>query len=256
MESKNYLFVLANPGAGGHRLGRIISCCSNVYWYSAGRNGLNPWNIFKNERVAGKSVSEFHYDRYVGTTLVPLVGERIERYWETADIEFFYETVWNKLMSNTVFQDVLQDHILHWVLHDTPEKLLSRFPDAKIISIIDTDVEAVTDRYLETTANFPIFYRHFGLLPSYKTEYARIIEMLPQSATEKDLWSFLNPRKNSHHFYREILDQLNTANIKRQECIHKNHLTVTWDNLKIDKLAEFLLADDIDENYRNLIVYD
>jgi hypothetical protein len=56
----NYLFILANQGAGGHRLGRIISCFNNVYWYSSKHNGEHPWDVFFTEAVSGKNISQYH----------------------------------------------------------------------------------------------------------------------------------------------------------------------------------------------------
>ena len=41
----NLLFISFEQGGGGHKIGRVLSCLPNVYWYSHKDNGINPWNV-------------------------------------------------------------------------------------------------------------------------------------------------------------------------------------------------------------------
>jgi hypothetical protein len=108
--SPNYLFILANPGSGGHRLGRIISCISNVYWYRHIKNGIHPWDVFFTDKVSGKNISQYHYDRLVGDNSIPLLGERIERWWNTEDYNIFYNEVWSTQIVK--FQSILDNQYI------------------------------------------------------------------------------------------------------------------------------------------------
>lgn len=259
LKHPHYLFILANPGAGGHRLGRIISCFDKVYWYSAGRNGYTPWETYIHDKVLGKSISEYHYDRYIGERQVPLVGKRIEQYWLPEDHDYFYKQIWVKQIRDPAVTKVISNNYIHWILHDLPEPLLVRFPNAKIISLIDDDVNAVVDRYLKTTAKFPITYRHIGLIPDYETEYRNKVKKLlalNQSATEEDFWYFNNPGKTEKSFKKDIQQQLNTCNNLRKKFQHPNYLTVKWTNLEVELISNFLSCKNIDTNYTRLLTTD
>ena len=239
IDHKNYLFILANPGAGGHRLGRGISSLDSVYWYSCGRNGISPTDVYPSNNVIGKTISHNHYDRVVGTQMVPLVGERIEQWWNTDDLDFFYKEVWTSQMIK--FSKVLETQYLHWILHDNnPMHLLTRFSNAKIISLIDTDMPAVVNRYLETTSVFPAYYRMVNLRPAYLTQYSQDVETLEQlrpHATLQDLWEYQNPNGIYKQFVKNKLEEDNNQRLKVN---HPRHLTVTWDGLNLKTIEDFL----------------
>ena len=241
IDHKNYLFILANQGAGGHRLGRLISKLDLVYWYASNKNGFTPDDTFYDSRyraVAGKSISEYHYDRLVGVHMVPLVGERIEVWWDSADIDLYYNDIWTPRME--FFSNILETKYLHWILHDIPETLLTRFPNAKVISLIDTDVDSVANRYLRTTARFPAYYRFPGLKPAYENQYAKdvyALETIKPRATVQDLWEYQNPGQDHEQFVRNML---RSNNDKRIKIDHPRHLKITWDDLDLSVIDKFL----------------
>lgn len=246
IDHPNYLFILANQGAGGHRLGRMISTLDSVYWYTSPKNGITPADVFLNpdhavnsDRVSGKDISQYHYDRLVDNRVVPLVGERIECWWNQSDIDFFYQSVWTPRM--TKFSNILSTHYLHWVLHDVPGPLLQRFTNAKVISLIDTDIDQVTDRYLETTAKFPSYYRFPRLTPKrYKTQYVSDVHELKRKnpkATLQDLWEYQNPDGNYVEYVR---NKLHTDNVIRAKTNHPRHLTISWGDLDLEKISKFI----------------
>jgi len=254
-DSSNYLFILCSPGAGGHRLGRIISCIDNVYWYSNTKNGITPWDIFFTDAVTGKNISPYHYDRLVENDQVPLVGERIERWWNPEDIDYFYTNVWAKEMEK--FQPLAKTQYIHWVLHDNPANILSKFPNAKIIALVDSDVDAVVDRYLETTANFPCFYHHKNLKPDYLNDYAKSVDFLQRGATEKDLWIFNNCPSvedfNSDYYRTFMHRKLSEENKIRNKFSDPRYIKITWQTFKISQVIKFLEATSIADNYKKLL---
>lgn len=252
-ESPNLLFILANAGAGGHRLGRIISCIDNVYWYSSENNGINPWDIFFDDIVSGKNISPFHYDRLINNKQVPLVGERIEKWWKETDVDYFYKNIWYNEFLTRDFSDILEQNYLHWILHDTPGSLLSRFPNAKIISLIDDDVMLITKRYIETTAKFPAYLKLANLKPDYLNDYAKIIEELKtikETPTEYDVWAY---HKNNRSYEEYVYNMLDLKNRQRIAFSHPNHLKISWEYLYLTNILNFLGSKNIHMNHKNLI---
>jgi len=254
--SPHLLFILANAGAGGHRLGRIISCIDKIFWYSSENNGISPWDIFFDDVVSGKNISPYHYDRIINDKPVPLLGERIERWWKNEDIEYFYKNVWNREFLKNGYSDILEKQYIHWVLHEIPEHLTIRFPNAKIISLIDENVEMVAKRYIETTARFPINLKLANLKPDYLSNHGKIVEELKkkkENPNEYDLWLFSNPNDSYEEY---VFNMLNSRNKKCLEFDHPNYLKISWNCLDIDKIIDFLGATSIHENYKKFIIKD
>jgi hypothetical protein len=145
---------------------------------------------------------------------------------------------------------------LHWVLHDLPENLLKRFPNSKIISLIDNSVNTTVNRYLETTANFPMYIRHTGLMPQYKNHRRSKLEELHKkdnSATEQDFWLFLNPDSTEKDFTKWVKNKLNNDNLIRKQFKSSQYMTVSWEDLDIEQVKIFIGAKKVDENYKLLL---
>lgn len=247
--NSNYLFILANQGAGGHRLGRLISCFNNVYWYSSIHNGVDPWDVFLDQKITGKSISAYHYDRTIDNKTVPIVGERILKWWHPQDYKNFYNTVWaNEIKKITMPANVF----IHWVLHDTPAEIHAIFPQAKIISLIDTDLDSVTDRYMATTANFPCAINHFNLKPTYKNQYANDIDILG-NPTEQQLWFYTHKHCTQKDYTDHIKENLTLLNNVRQSYVDKNYLTTTWENIDLNDIKRFLIADTIHQCHTRIL---
>jgi len=251
----NLLFILANQGGGGHRLGRIVSCLDNVYWYSHNYNGITPLDLSFDTRVTGRTISRYNYDRRIDKVFVPLVGERIERYWEEDQINDYYATTWVKLMQNKKIL-LLGDYYVHWVLHDEPSYIRKRFPKAKIISLIDSNIGEVADRFLKTTSLFPIDVSLKGMKPRKKNLFSKQVDSLLKAnpkATELDLWNHLNPGSSYEEYYEHIYSKLYASNESRIKFEHRNHLKVSWETLDIVKIANFLKSSSLNYNYTDLL---
>jgi hypothetical protein len=258
-DSDQLLFILANPGAGAHRFGRIISCFDNVHWYSHRDNGITPWEAFKSDRIAGKSISKYHYDRLIDEeTQVPIIGERIERWWFKDDVDEYYCNRWAPTIDDMDLSAIGNKYI-HWILHDTPDPFLRRFPNARTIALIDSDMDAVVDRYLATTARFPVNLKFYGLRPGYLNDHARNIKELEatleqdgRDPTVQDLWNWQNPGQEDN--YRDfLLEKLTDENNQRKHYVADDYLIASWDDLNITQIQEFLGAETIDPNYRKLL---
>jgi hypothetical protein len=267
--SDKLIFILASAGGGGHRLGRIVCCFNNVFWYEAIRNGKYPWRIFPSDQVKGKDISPYHFDRRTNTDMIPLVGERIERFWNAEDFNTLYSTVWNQQMSAAGADAIISNgKSLVWVIHDTAEYILAKFPNAKIINLVDQDINYVIERYLKTTALFPVTIENRNLKPGYVNRHAQLIDDLliaraPLSAcqddpTYRDLWAW---EYNQQPIYTEDLDSeyksyistlLKAQHIERIKE-SPNYINVTWDNLNIESIKSFIGATSIDENYKFLL---
>ena len=258
--SDRLLFVCASPGNGGHRLARIISCCENVHWYSDVRNGIHPWDVYYNPehskgkfKVSGKDISPYHFDRYIGELSVPLVGERIERYWNNEDLEYFYQKVWVREMKRSGALDIIDSRkFLLWVVHDDPQYILRRFPNSMIINLIDDSIEKTVSRYLKTTAMFPIELKDKRLKPAYQTNYSYLVETLLNSnpkANTRDLWTYEiyqqyqyeSKMEDRYRLYvKKYLDELH----EKKQFSHKNVCNLKWSSFSIEQLPKELGSAD------------
>ena len=261
--SDHLLFVVASAGAGGHRLGRIVSCIDNVYWYAdAKTNGLNPWDIFSTNLVKGKDISPYHFDRLTPKNVVPLIGERVEHYWLDKDLNLYYKQNWVEAMNLAGADNIIDSgKYLLWVLHDTPQYLLSRFPKSKIINLIDTNVDATIDRYIATTALFPITINNKSIKPNYQNDYAMNLDNLRKinpTPTYRDFWSWSNHQIPfySTKFDLEYKKYVSSMILQQHaERIKENpeYINVTWDDLNVRDIIKYLGANSIDENYIKLL---
>jgi len=264
INSNRLLFICAFPGGSGYRFGRLISCFTNVYWYANRRNGDVPWQFVFNKEVKGKAISPYHYDRRTSKNMIPLVGERVEKYWNTLDIDQYYTSTWTSLMEAAGANQLIdQDQYISWIVHDTPEHLSRRFPNSKIINLIDNDIDSIVERYKETTALFPVSLENSYIKPSYKNDYAVSLDELEKINSQpsyKDLWAwqtFKIPK------YFKKLDSAYTAdlsefmqNLGEQKQVQdtENILSVSWQDLDIEVIKNFIGADLVDPNYVELLV--
>ena len=263
INSDQLLFITASAGNGGHRLGRIISCIDNVYWYANEKiNGINPWDIFPSDLVKGKNISPYHFDRITDKGVIPLLGERAERYWLEDDLDTFYNQKWPAAMASAGADQIINSgkYVL-WVLHDTPQYLLTRFSNAKIINLIDTDIDYVIDRYLTTTALFPITINNKSIKPDYVNLYSIILEDLKAinpDPTYRDYWAwerynipvYLEEMNFDYRSYvSDLINKQHNARIKE----NPKYINVTWDNLNIDLIIDYLDASSINKNYIELL---
>ena len=259
INSDRLLFILASPGGGGYRMARIVSCLDNVHWYQAIRNGRFPWRIFSDPTVKGKDISSFHFDRRTPTGMIPLVGERVERFWNDTNLDEFYNSVWSPAMEETA-RDIDEKYI-PWVLHDTANYILDRFPNAKVINLVDTDITKIINRYIETTAVFPIKIENKQIKPSTRNEFSKQLDELEKvnpEPTYRDFWAWTTHSEPVYleQFDAEYLEYVSIMlTVQHAERIKENpkYINVTWDNLDINAIMNYLGAKSIDENYIKLL---
>jgi hypothetical protein len=263
--SDKLIFILASPGGSGHRLGRIVSCFDNVYWYNnKTHNGITPWDVFHTNLVKGKTISPHHFDRRTTKNMIPLMGERIEKFWADEFVHILYETRWPDAMAAAGADEILNEgkHLV-WVLHDIGDYLLTHFPNAKIINLIDQNVEYIVDRYINTTALFPINIENKSLKPiagkesKFALSLAKLLDINP-IPTHRDYWAWSTHGDTVYssvydsEYYDYVATILTTQHIER---IKKNpkYINVTWDNLDLELIKSFIGATSIDLNYKNLM---
>lgn len=270
--SDQLIFVLASPAGGGYRLGRIVCCLDNVYWYSCQNNGLTPWSIFRSNpddpslapsKVKGRNISKYHFDRRTTHGMIPLLGERIEKFWNTDQLDTFYKENWNEEFIKAGGAEILNSgKSILWVLHDIPQSLESKFPNAKIINLLDDDVYAVIRRYLITTALFPFKIENKNLKPIVDNEVSENLlelEKLNPNPTYRDYWAWVNKKQPEYStlYNEEYIKYVSSIVISQQnEMTKKNpkYLTVTWDTLDIEIIKQFVGSLTINDNYKQLLV--
>jgi hypothetical protein len=260
VNSDQLIFVLASPAGGGYRLGRIICCLDNVYWYKARLNGKYPYSIYPTSELKGKDISSYHFDRRTELGMVPLIGERIERFWNNA--EHYYSHIWPTEMQKCGADKILASgKQLVWVLHDMPNDL-AQFPNAKIINLVDIDVENIIDRYLVTTALFPVNIENSRIKPKTDNSHSILLKELMKvntAPTYRDFWMWETYRVPVYsaqysveyrNYVSELIKSRNRTAIKE----NPKHLAVTWDTLDIETIKQFVGASTIDENYKKLLI--
>ena len=269
--SDQLIFVLASPAGGGYRLGRILCCFDNVFWYACVRNGMFPYSIFRKDpnkprlaasKVKGRTVSKYHFDRRTQTGMIPLLGERIEKFWKDDQLETFYKENWNNEFKIAGGPEILNiGTSILWVLHDIPSNLENRFPNAKIINLLDDDIHAVIDRYMSTTALFPFKIENTNLKPledNHVSKELAALEKFNAAPTYRDYWAWTTKGVAVYNdtFKEDYIKYVSSIIIDQQQELEKEnpkYLTVTWDTLDIESIRKFLDAKAVDPNYIKLI---
>jgi hypothetical protein len=258
IESDKLLFVLASPGGGGHRLGRLVSCLNNVHWYSHAFNGLQPYDVSYNNIVNGKDISPYHFDRLYNNRIIPVVGERLERYFDSADHDKVYK-LWNDYMNTTDIDQILSNKYLLYVLHDNPADILNRFPNCKIINLIDVDIESTADRYIKTTALFPIHINSINPRPWYINAFNKKITELcsmVDKPTYRDYWAYITYNTlYVDDYVMEYKDYVIKIITEHNNSLITDYrvMNTTWESIDVDELIQFINAVSIDSNYTKLL---
>ena len=199
IEKYKLLFINCIQGAGAFRLGRVLSCSENVYWYAHNDNGQTPWEFHDPDTDPESTLleaefSRFHFDRLVKNdqndrrVYIPIVGSKIEKYWDNRN----WIHRWYELMSNIEIPE--PEKYLLFIVHDSPKYLREIFPDSFIFNLIADPVIA-TKRHFNTSANYRIDYQFEGQRPDYKSKWVLQSEELlaiNPNATERDLWMYVN----------------------------------------------------------------
>lgn len=255
--TNNLLLLNCIQGASAFRLGRLLCCYENVYWYKHNDNGQYPWT-FHNPKTDDESLllesefSQYHFDRLLRNdqddrrVFVPMVGSKIERYW--GNTNWIYR--WVDIMSKLDFPE--PDKYLIIIVHDSPQYLRKIFPDSFIFNLI-SNPDVATQRHLKTSANYRINYQFEGQRPDYKTEWVERIESLltiNPDATDKELWMYNNKSTEEEyetHMYK-IQRQLNDKNLSESKFAN---ITTTWDEFDPYKLETTF--GKINDNFNKLL---
>ena len=255
--SNKLLFLNCIQGASAFKLGRILCCYRNIYWYAHNDNGFVPWK-FHNPRTDGESTlleaqySKYHFDRLVKNdhndrrVYVPIVGSKIEKYWDNTN----WINRWEELMSTIEIPS--PDKYLLFIVHDSPKYLRNLFPRSYIINLISDPVTA-TNRHLKTSANYRIDYQFENQRPDYKSTWVqqseKLLEINP-NATERDLWIYTN--NSNEEEYEQYMYKVQTEMNLRNKSEHKfANLTMSWDTFDPYTLEETF--GKINDNFKKLL---
>jgi len=219
-DSDKLIFVSFEPGAGGHRLARIICSLPDVYWYSHPDNGKHPWNIhFNHTNIYQRHVSKRHFDRLTPYGMIPPTWDYVYRYEPNQDI---YWTKFEQQFYKVNGYSILNTHRLVWCTHLLPKEIYHIFPNAKIINII-TEPETTTLRFMETTAKFYGFTRP-RFLNWENTKYGQYLESISLKIGSdfriRDIWAMDNFNKGydssmAKRYYKETLHTIEENTLNR-----------------------------------------
>lgn len=231
-----------------------------------------PYSIFRKNpnkprlaaaKVKGRTISKYHFDRRTQTGMIPLLGERIEKFWKDNQLETLYKENWNNEFRIAGGPEILNiGASILWVLHDIPSNLENKFPNAKIINLLDDDIYSVIDRYLTTTALFPFKIENTNLKPLEDNQVSKDLaelEKLNANPTYRDYWAWTNKGVPVYDnlFNEDYIKYVSSIIISQQQELTKEnpkYLTVTWDTLNIESIKQFIGASSIDEHYKQLLV--
>ncbi len=240
-----FIFVSFEPGGGGHRLGRVISCLPDVYWYSDTNNGINPWNVhFTETSIMQRKVSRCHFDRLVPKGMLPPTHDYIKDFIPDADE--YYAQYFNPQFERMGGPEILKTQHLVYCTHAMPHEITERFTNAKVLNIIDDPLQ-VAVRYMKTTSLFPAYLK-CKWLDGENTEHgkklARVAEDFGKGFTVRDLWCY-DKFDDSYHptyameYQQYVVNMINDRIQQRKTYDnHNNILTVGKRDYKAIK--EFL----------------
>ena len=191
LDESRIIFISFEQGCGGHKLGRVLSCLPDVYWYSHKDNGTNPWNVyFKNSDIRQRHISRYHFDRLVPNGYLPPIHDYVKDF--IPDEEHYYTRFFYPRFEKMGGHAIIKKNRIIICTHELPEKLLKRFPNAKVLNLID-DEYTTGERYLRTTAVFPGFLK-MKWLGGENTEYGKklrtIAKEIGSDFTIRDIWSW------------------------------------------------------------------
>ena len=192
-EHDKFLFVAFEQGAKGYRFCRqIANENDDIYWYSCLENGVTPLDVSTNSHryetnltVRQRSIAPNHFDRLVNGKMLPPLFNVIEPYYN--DIEEYYP-LFLKLFIERGGLDIMEGgKYVMYPVHVTKSKIKAKFPNARILEIIPSNINEVVEHYLNTVAKFPAYLKLADFRPDYLTPYAKELEN-NKDATIRDLF--------------------------------------------------------------------
>jgi hypothetical protein len=248
LHHKNWLFISFEQAARGHKLARVISALPTVYWFSHPDNGISPWNIGTHITASKqRHISKYHYDRLVPGGQLPPPYDYVRNYF--SDPYEYYNTTFIDRFKSASGQDLLDQYMLPYCTHSTPDEILEFFPNAKIINIIH-DVDECVDRYISVGSIFPGHVKHIGIVPSdnpylsYLYEIESLISNSDRKLTLRDVWAFnhFNTEWNDNmmdELVNEIRNKSMYNKVIRENTKHANVLPL-YDLKDYKRIKEFL----------------
>jgi hypothetical protein len=250
--SPNWVFVSYDYGAGGHRLARKICCLPKMYWYSTKGNGKRPWNTNSYKQLPKDSflrklreIAPAHYSQMTPRGILPFDYSIGCEYIE--DEDQYYE-LFEKRFVDSGGHELLKTNRVVYISHGQPKDTVVRFPNAKVISVVD-DPKNIADRYMYTTALFPAdISMAFQWLPNLtKTSSYLLTEMLNEkygNITMRDLWSYKTHKtmwdeKYVDEYYNVVYNYMKDSIERRLSFKHDNVLTVK--KTETTKIKNFLM---------------
>jgi hypothetical protein len=221
LNHSNWLFISFEQTARGHKLARVLSALPSVYWFSHPDNGMSPWNIGTHHTTSRqRQISKYHYDRLVPGGTLPPPYDYVREY--LPDPYEYYNTTFIERFKSAGGQDLLDQYMIPYCTHSSPDEILEFFPNSKIINIIH-DIDECVDRYIRVGSIFPGVVKHIDIVPP-ENDYLRYLYSLDslvgdRKLTVQDVWSFDTHNKEWNPTMRKELSQE-----KKIEFTHNKHI--------------------------------
>jgi len=226
----NIIFVSFENGGGGHKLGRVLSTLPEVYWYSNYNNGISPWNVhFTDTSIMQRNVSRWHFDRLVPKGMLPPTHDYVKYF--VPDPNEYYCNYFDPEFERMGGKEILKTQNLIYCSHEMPNELALRFPDAKVLNIIDDPLQ-VAVRYMETTSLFPAYLKCKwldGENTGYGKHLASIAKEFGKGFTVRDLWCHdkfddMYYPEYANEYQQFVVNMIDDRVQQRRETINTNNI--------------------------------
>lgn len=148
-EENNFIAICFPMGAKGHIAGRLLASCSNVSWYNYKKNGNNPWEPYSDDRP---NFTPYHFSRrFAGAVGKGVCSKTVPPVLDMAEKNGY---------KNDSYQDIVKwkkqlcPNNLVYPLHSDLDKAHKFFISSKFLVVIPSDIDALVDRFMRTTANY------------------------------------------------------------------------------------------------------
>jgi len=211
-EENNSIAICFPMGAKGHIAGRLLASCNNVAWYNHVRNGSQPWLPYDDEER--KDFTPFHFNRrFYGAkgngvcdkTVPPVLdmakknGYKKENYQDIIDWK-------QKLFPNNLL----------YPLHSDLDKAHNFFINSKFLVILPTDIDALVDRFMKTTAKYFVnsrdktytFLDHYENVDNVKTALEEKIQNFKDNILETDVVINNVDELLNFNFFKDVCNKL------------------------------------------------
>jgi len=211
MDANNSIAICFPMGAKGHIAGRLLASCDNVSWYDYNRNGNNPWEPYSNDRP---NFTLFHFNRrFAGAVGNGICDKTVPPVLDMAEKNTYKKQSYQDIVE---WKQKLFPNNLLYPLHSDLDKAHNFFINSKFLVILPTDIDALVDRFMQTSANYFVnsknktytFLDHYGDANNVKTALENKIQNFKDNILETDIVINSVDELFDYNFFEDICNKL------------------------------------------------